>query len=266
MGPNADRRTNLILAATDLSAHGDRAIARAAALARRCGAALAVVHAAGDESAATKAGNLIREQLADLPGTAEAAVRVRVGAADAMIVGVAGELGADLVVLGRHAGGGLVDLFRGSTAERVIRGVRGAVLLAQGPAAHAYDRVIVGIDFSAASRHALAVAVGLLPAAGLTLVHAGRPDDGGRDEAEGWSRREAEAEFKALAERFPAAGHVIRVGDTRSVLREAVHAHGADLLVIGTHGRAGLAHALLGSVAEDLLRDPPCDVLVAIQG
>ena len=37
----------------------------------------------------------------------------------------------------------------------------------------------------------------------------------------------------------------------------------ADLLVAGTHGRAGIARAALGSVAQDLLRQAPCDVLVA---
>jgi K+-sensing histidine kinase KdpD len=34
-----------------------------------------------------------------------------------------------------------------------------------------------------------------------------------------------------------------------------------DLLVVGTHGRRGLAHVLLGSVAEALVRRAPCPVL-----
>jgi nucleotide-binding universal stress UspA family protein len=36
----------------------------------------------------------------------------------------------------------------------------------------------------------------------------------------------------------------------------------ADLLVVGTHGRTGLRHALLGSVAEKVVRKAPCPVLV----
>jgi len=38
---------------------------------------------------------------------------------------------------------------------------------------------------------------------------------------------------------------------------------GADLIVVGSHGRTGLGRAVLGSVAEQVVRDAPCPVLVA---
>jgi nucleotide-binding universal stress UspA family protein len=43
---------------------------------------------------------------------------------------------------------------------------------------------------------------------------------------------------------------------------DTAQARGADLIVMGTHGRTGLAHALLGSVAEKVMRLAPCPVLV----
>jgi nucleotide-binding universal stress UspA family protein len=40
---------------------------------------------------------------------------------------------------------------------------------------------------------------------------------------------------------------------------------GADLIVIGTHGRTGMSHFLLGSVAERVVRSAPCPVLTVHQ-
>src|SRR5262249_30794599 len=77
----------------------------------------------------------------------------------------------------------------------------------------------------------------------------------------------------AAAERELAAtvGHLVHHGvKARSLLREgapdeeivaAAEAERADLIVVRTHGRTGLAHALLGSVAERVVRGTPCPVL-----
>jgi len=49
---------------------------------------------------------------------------------------------------------------------------------------------------------------------------------------------------------------------TGDPVREIVKAaHDIDLIVIGTHGRVGRLHSLLGSVAEDVVRNAPCPVL-----
>jgi universal stress protein A len=48
----------------------------------------------------------------------------------------------------------------------------------------------------------------------------------------------------------------------REILRFVLDVN-ADVLVIGTHGRTGLGHALLGSVAERVARKAPCDVVMA---
>ena len=51
------------------------------------------------------------------------------------------------------------------------------------------------------------------------------------------------------------------IGNTADEICAAADAVGADLIVIGTHGRGGLSHALLGSVAEKVVRKAPCPVL-----
>jgi nucleotide-binding universal stress UspA family protein len=50
-------------------------------------------------------------------------------------------------------------------------------------------------------------------------------------------------------------------GDIAEVLREFVQNHAADLVVVGTSSRAGLGKVLLGSVAEEMIREAPCPVL-----
>jgi universal stress protein A len=54
---------------------------------------------------------------------------------------------------------------------------------------------------------------------------------------------------------------LIRTGDARDVINQTAKEIGADLIVMGTHGRRGISRALLGSVAETVVRSAPCAVL-----
>jgi nucleotide-binding universal stress UspA family protein len=54
---------------------------------------------------------------------------------------------------------------------------------------------------------------------------------------------------------------LVGVGDITNVLRGFVEKYEADLVVVGTSGRAGLGKVFLGSVAEEIIRDTPCPVL-----
>jgi len=78
-------------------------------------------------------------------------------------------------------------------------------------------------------------------------------------------RRQADLEMRAARERAQAAGLVVdaevRDGAPAREILDAAHAD-VDLLVIGTHGRGGLEHFLLGSVAEKVLRKAQCPVMV----
>jgi len=53
--------------------------------------------------------------------------------------------------------------------------------------------------------------------------------------------------------------------DPHDVIVEYAKAHGIDLIVMGTHGRHGAAHVLMGSVAERVVRSAPCPVLTVRQ-
>ncbi|HEX7878726.1 MAG TPA: universal stress protein [Candidatus Eisenbacteria bacterium] len=55
---------------------------------------------------------------------------------------------------------------------------------------------------------------------------------------------------------------VVRTGDPRIVILEVAQSEDVDMIVIGSHGRTGLARLFLGSVAAHVVTHAPCNVLV----
>ena len=76
---------------------------------------------------------------------------------------------------------------------------------------------------------------------------------------------EANARLQDLAARCEAANVAatteVAVGRAARVITQTATARGTDLIVIGTHGRSGFAHLVLGSVTERVVRMAPCAVL-----
>ena len=274
-----------LLMATDLSARSDRALERAARLAQNHGAALTVVHVVDEDLPAAlaevqrdAAKQAIGQHLETLASVERPGVSVEVvlGRAHAAVLETAERSDAELIVLGVHREDLLKDMFRGTTAERVIRAGDVPVLLVKQRASGPYDRVMVAVDFSVHSRRAVEFALGFAPGGRFHLVHAyATPFKGflqGQD-----TRRQAgeqhEARFREMIEvemaallsavgsQAPEVDRIMREGPVRDVIHQELDRLKPDLLVVGTHGRTGVAHAVLGSIAEDLLRNPPCDVL-----
>ena len=54
---------------------------------------------------------------------------------------------------------------------------------------------------------------------------------------------------------------IVEVGDPRDTIVETAEKLGADLIVMGTQGRRGLSRVMMGSVAEDVIRQASCPVL-----
>ncbi|MBI3179828.1 MAG: universal stress protein, partial [Deltaproteobacteria bacterium] len=79
-------------------------------------------------------------------------------------------------------------------------------------------------------------------------------------------RKQAEEEMQKLADSLPPEmrERVQRrfvVGEASEAIIETAKGEGADLIVMGTHGRSGLSHMVLGSVTEKVVRRAPCPVL-----
>ena len=287
----------------DLSAESERAVAHGVAIARHLGwdATLVLVDAVPDLAATTPASMRIvaeryaaiatarldrhRAELAALRDRwihhgPELAQLVVDGYPDERLPAVATELDAALIVVGSHGRTGLKRFFIGSVAERVARRAEVDVLIARGDAPDGgYHRVVVGTDFSVqadqAARHALRYVArgGRLDLAHCWwmpgIVELGAPATsrldhelhGGLDDE---LRRASERLRGALADRpdVELSFDLVPAPPAQG-LADLAEQRGAELIVVGSHGRRGLRRWILGSVAEVTVRHAPCSVLVA---
>jgi nucleotide-binding universal stress UspA family protein len=77
-------------------------------------------------------------------------------------------------------------------------------------------------------------------------------------------REEAQRQLAAWAKEVPGIPlrTVIRSGNPHLEIVAAAQENNTDLIILGTHGRSGMAHLFLGSTAERVVRRAPCPVMV----
>jgi nucleotide-binding universal stress UspA family protein len=138
------------------------------------------------------------------------------------------------------------------------------------------QHVLVPIDFSATADRALAYAIALAQQlqARLTLLHVLDLTPVTMDEmtpgmtATYLDDLETDAQhlLQASRERVQRVGlraeSLLVQGTPTQTIVDTASEQGVDLIIMGTHGRTGLAHVFLGSVAEHVVRQGPCPVLV----
>jgi CPA2 family monovalent cation:H+ antiporter-2 len=190
---------------------------------------------------------------------------------------------ADLLVIGTHGRAGFERLVLGSTAERILRRARCALLIVPRAAPDAdtvprlFHHIVAAIDFSATSAHAATFAASLAAEADahLTLVHAlDLPPavEGWMSETEaGQSRMELwrTGALARLHDLVPADARTFchveeRVeadAASRVILDVAAERH-AGLIVMGAHGTGPLQRMFVGSTAQRVVREAVCPVLI----
>ena len=126
-------------------------------------------------------------------------------------------------------------------------------------------KILYPTDFSSYSNQAYFHALGLAEnyGASLTILYVYTPGDEGDDNTGGdrkYWRNQLE-QIRPSNPKIPVS-HVFLEGDPPSeIVRYAADA-GVDVIVLGTHGRTGVERLLMGSVAEKVMREAPCSVLV----
>ncbi|HWM24655.1 MAG TPA: universal stress protein [Chthoniobacterales bacterium] len=217
---------------------------------------------------------------------APAKAHVKVGRAFDQICKLAAQIDARLIVISTHGRTGLKRIFLGSTAERVVQHARCPVLVVREPERdfaklqRANDRkmkILVPVDFSECSRHALSYALTFAPPwnAEIILLHTinilplippERYAAFDHTPSLGAIERAAKGQMRKLAGKtdFGGVPHRmdIQVGRPAEQICQYADDRGIDLIIASTHGHTGLAHVLIGSVAEHVVRYAHCPVLV----
>jgi nucleotide-binding universal stress UspA family protein len=205
---------------------------------------------------------------------------LREGIAGDEIVKLADEIHADLIVIPTHGRSGLDRLVFGSVCDKVLRLSKVPVLAIKHPEHEALakdgslslKRVLCPIDFSVFSHGALPLARELCKKFGATLVLAHIVD--ARFDYPEWTAQVAMNNtaqlLESAKENLGRTAKEIKDVKTEIYVATGIPAHSLvnyaseskiDLVLIPTHGRKGLAHALLGSVAERVVRGAPCPVM-----
>ena len=136
----------------------------------------------------------------------------------------------------------------------------------------ALKNILFLTDFSEPSREALPFAVAIAREFGATVqalhilipspyVYTAPETTIAAIEAEEENALEEMKRVEAELTGVPHQTTVVRGGSVWPALQEALHECGADMIVLGTHGRTGMQKLLLGSVAEEIFRRSPVPVL-----
>lgn len=179
------------------------------------------------------------------------------------IVRLADDQHADLIVVGRRGRRGLALMMVGESTRKVIGYADCGVLVVPRAAEIWQQRILLATDGSRHGERAAEAAgqVAKIFNLPITVVSVLRPkfDEVRRAEA----RLEVDRVRDALAEEWINADSVMLEGDDPgAAIVDCARQRGADLIVMGSHGRTGIGRLLLGSVAERVIGHVSCPVLV----
>lgn len=206
-------------------------------------------------------------------------IRHGMEAAD-VILSVADEVDADLIVTGTHGREGLAHVILGSVAEKVVRRARRPVLTigSEAPDEPSIQRILAPVDFSAPAKQALRLAkeVAARYEAQLDLLFVAEErtvpvfsDTGiprlNRLKMDPEIVKNSARALEQLSQSIGGPdvsvhGHVAEGEVPKQIMRFA-ETHDVDLIVIATRGLSGLNRFLLGSVTQRVVRAAPCPVL-----
>ena len=235
----------------------------------------------------------LEAKIARLRSIGEGIVRIRLGIGfgrtDFHLVQLAQEEQADLLVLGSHQRSGFGKVWNGSVAQGCLHHAPMSVALVPQAAnikpeavpISKVNRVLVATDFSDVSNQAIPHAYSILqPGGTVFLIHVVNPfsipnsviefmpqrSDEGSEQKALYAKAVEERLRSLIPEDFEKLGiksevHLIEGLDAAQAICAAAKRLGAGMICIGSHGRSGIAKAILGSVAQSVICRSPIPVI-----
>lgn len=282
-----------ILVPVDFSEHSKFAAQKALSLAQVCQTELYFLHV-GDT--AKSSAERLCAFLQNITSNKKVALKkfVAQGSPASVILSTAQKLQVDAVIMGHRDISGLKQLVQGSIAAKVLRESICPVLIIKKKKPQEFggyvlpqirnieeafqaDNILVPLDFSLASKQAFRYATYLATRYNSTIYTLTVYDKKFKEEGEDRKKHTAIIVHKRKIQLWKAFPELIRTtpynrseirvkrllldGDPFSKIESVCQKKEIDLVIMGTNGRTGLEHLLIGSVAEKVLRGIACPVM-----
>lgn len=273
MADSLKKTTGPILLASDLSSRNDRALDRAAAMARHHDVPLIVLHVIEppllshfmpdswqtlQQKHQASAQDRITQDLDD--HELDVRVLVESGSTASVIRSVAKAQGSSLVVTGTARDEALGRVILGSTTERLARESDLPLLIVRRRVPGHYRQVLVGTDFSVDSAQTLRYVLSEVPHDTVTVMHCVQnPTDteAVRDQLEQF----VHDAVRETGYNLPVQS-LVALGKPQTRIPDYAEAHRIELVALGTRGASGIVDRGMGSVSEYLMMILPSDVLL----
>lgn len=281
-----------LLVATDLLPKSEFAIDRAGFLADELDAELSLLHVVSPVSSERVLEQSLQMAIARMKSRARSPlwrarttpdVVVRAGNPARVILDTIAREEPDLLIVGPHERRGVVDALQGTIIEKAVSSRRGPVLVVQQSASANYRNVLLALDAATGSRAAVRAAERLVLRDGVEVaaIHAcSSPDHAvlhlpGTEVAAvalptecspGTARAAMREVLEQESEDPKRYELIVTNGNPLPAIMRAIEMRRPDLLVLGTRGDGRMRRAVLGSVANQVLKLAPCDMLIVPQG
>lgn len=280
-----------ILLATDLSPRCDRAFDRAVMLMKEFNSELIALHVVEPQDEISGVRRIpflpvhrpvsllvdrAKRQLSESINRADinASVIVTEGNAGEIILRTAREKNCDLIMTGVVRKRILDNFVLGRTIKYLLRKSEKPLLVVNGQVGSSYKKILVSVDYSEASKYAIATAAGFFPERYLSLFHAyNAPASYAADDVDNYNRLMRPAMIRNFNDFLSKVDLtlqqreniqiILEWGVLTNLLRDLVTISGTELVVTGSRKRGMLLNALFTGNTRRIMSSLTCDILVA---